>query len=799
LGFNVFTGFYYGYPNYYGSIIDHDDGSYTAEYTVDKSGMYVLRLALAEQGLNATYFNGTSFGQLFDDSFDSKVFIQSLQGRAVNYGSSISWTGDIGGNFTHDGSRGQGSYFGMYHTRNEPIVNVSNIRGIQPYLNSTSSPAMKYNFRDHFWSARWMGMITPLYPEVYKFTVEIDDNSETNLWLGGVGIQTNQSYLGNHVLNVSLSNRVKFAFYNFSDTRYREFLLEFVHYTGDAHLNIYWESISTPFSLIPATALTHWRNMSHFNLTIHPNTLCSQCSTAFGVSLEVAQVAIQQSFTIYGRDIYGNLQQKGGEEVTMFAIGSNGISFRGKVVDYGNSTYLMTYLPTESGIFRMYVTIGCCVPNYAVGSGAEIESVKPLLIGGKPFLLTITPAPLRPQNSPATGNGLIGGVAGEFLNFSVAFRDLHNNPTQVLDPNVVGVEIIFRDARNGDTVPPSVLNITRTMSGVIIGYRFERNGRFNMSVMLQNTSSNLPLYLPVIGSPFSLSFAPAAPFVNRTVCRGLGMRQASINSVDDATFELQLYDVYYNKIDDGGDKFFIRLFGDSNFTDSSLSIIPFCYDTSGGRYLCLYKPQYARKHQLQVKLLRRGFGVVGGEGLLGQYFTSFDGALLDFQNDAMMSKVDPQILLHWPHGYSLSYTDYGSVPDTLGTTQTPIVKNIAQSIRWTGYLVSPLSDLFTISVQTENLHVQVFLDQQLIFDNSPMSVFDLSPVVSRRVTLLQDSAYSIRIIGQISSSVAAEMNPVSLNLGWSTNTVPFHTISTTYLYSGADEIPFSPFPVQVQL
>jgi hypothetical protein len=50
--------------SYYGLPTDHLDGTYSISYTVPKSGQYVLRVAVAESGLNATYFNSTDFGHL---------------------------------------------------------------------------------------------------------------------------------------------------------------------------------------------------------------------------------------------------------------------------------------------------------------------------------------------------------------------------------------------------------------------------------------------------------------------------------------------------------------------------------------------------------------------------------------------------------------------------------------------------------------------------------------------------------------------------------------------------------------
>ena len=762
--------------------------------------MYVLRLALAEEGLNATYFNGTTFGQLFDRSYDSPTFIQSLEGNDVNFGNSISWTGDIGGNVSHDGSRGRNTYYNMYRTRMEPVINVSNTRGISTYLNS--SEGRNYNFREQYWSARWTGLITAPYPEVYKIILEIDDESTANLWIGGRGTHTNGSYVGEHVLNITLIDRVKESFYNFSDTKYREFLLDFVHYSGDAQLRIYWESLTTPYQMIPASAFSHWRNMSHFNLTIHPNDLCSRCSTAYGASLTRARVAVEQSFTIYGRDVYGNLLQRGGDVPSMFAIGENGVSFRGKVTDYGNSTYLVRYYPTQAGIFRMYVTIGCCPANKAVGYPSEIQQAGELLVQGSPFSLVIDPAPLKPSKSLSIGNGLSGSIAGETATFKILYRDIFNNPTVVVNASAnIQLKVLFVDSKSGDIVVPVYYEVKAvTEHEIIVIYMHTKAGTYNMSVMLafDEDQSRIKRFQHILSSPFNIIVSPASAAHNKTICRGLGMRQATLNSSTEASFEVQLFDGFGNKINFGGDRFYIRLVGDANYSMQSIHVVPLCTDTRNGRYVCKYRPLYRRFHHLHVKLLRNSIHNPGGSGLLAEYFTTFDGGNLDMQNLPIISRVDPKIAVSWPNGYYIPYDEYGTATNNSYVTSTnQVVQQIAQSIRWSGYLLAPRSDLYNISVEAENVHAQIFLDELLVYDASHISFKSSTKFVEVPTELQAGSAYAIRIIAKISNTIGSTNAAVSINLVWSTPTVPFHSISEFFLYPDAYEIPFSPFPVHV--
>ena len=75
-----YKGFFAGNPNFYSDkIIDYQNGSYRIDYTLNQTGEYVLRLALTERGLNATYFNGTRFGYLYNRNSTPQSYIDDLQ------------------------------------------------------------------------------------------------------------------------------------------------------------------------------------------------------------------------------------------------------------------------------------------------------------------------------------------------------------------------------------------------------------------------------------------------------------------------------------------------------------------------------------------------------------------------------------------------------------------------------------------------------------------------------------------------------------------------------------------------
>lgn len=114
------------------------------------------------------------------------------------------------------------------------------------------------------------------------------------------------------------------------------------------------------------------------------------------------------------------------------------------------------------------------------------------------------------------------------------------------------------------------------------------------------------------------------------------------------------------------------------------------------------------------------------------------------------------------------------------------LREAGQSIRWDGYLISPRSDYFNISVKATSLNVSIYCDNMLIFD-SLSNIEVPTPFV-------QNSVYQIRI----TATTTIQTNTItSIDLLWSTGIIKPYTIPTFFLYPDAQEINLSPFPVQV--
>lgn len=223
------------------------DGSYSISYVAPRAGMYVMRLSLAEAGLNLTLFNTTTFGHLFDKNHNPADFSTRNNGVPDNLGTTLSWTGDQGGMPGHRGDLGTGTYYDKFSSQVVGQVSLD-LTGRPPTsLIPSSRGNDSFRFRDEHWSAIYRGMITPLFAEMYTFSIEVDGDSAVDLRIGGVGNEFNQSVSGDVVLEYNASHPVRTGKFLFTDAASREIVLRYIHFTGDAKLILYWQSPSTPF------------------------------------------------------------------------------------------------------------------------------------------------------------------------------------------------------------------------------------------------------------------------------------------------------------------------------------------------------------------------------------------------------------------------------------------------------------------------------------------------------------------------------------------------------------------------
>ena len=799
-----YKGFHSGYPIVSGSWYDYGNGLYIGTYNVPLSGKYVTKLSVLEPGLNATYFNTTDFGFLTDADYNTDEFIVKHLGRDINLGSTISWTGDIGRRPGSLGDLASGSYVNRFTTRvedkidfdfkssissyfneynskydfNDTAIRLENVALVgdrQKYSNNDADGNKKWKFRDEQWSSVWSGLLKPPVAEEFTLHIIMDPTSSVVLSLGELE-NTVAKQVSSSISSIINSTSTKSSgSYNFTDDTYREFSLKYKHYEGPSFMKLMWESPSTPLQVIPESSFYHWRNISHYNTTIHPTKLSPMHSTAYGDSLNNAVVAKEQSFVVYARDRFGNLRQKGGEVPSMVAVGRDGIAFRGHVTDYGNSTYLIKYYPTVAGDFRMYVTMGCCAPHPNVGFPEEIHQMmeSKLLIEGTPFPLKILSAEMMSNRSIAIGAALRSVIAGSENDIDIYFRDAHNNPTSVDMLNFPKIKFYLWDVAKDRNVslsqeeggPLSIQIIETNLDKVKIRINMTLAGTYNLNILLNDEH--------VMGSPFPRVYVHAAKAsAQNVVCSGIGIRQGSKNT--SYPFKITLKDIYNNPLTVGGSKLYTRL---SNADPNGKLVIPTCTDLGNGEYSCQYRALTNGPHDLSIKLLNYDMNVHGGLGLMGHYAFSQDTYMNDtIGNPSIISKVDRVVKFSWPQG------DIVNGVLQLKAEESPL----AQSIVWDGFLVIPKTSHYQLSTEIRNMNATILIDDRVVYDTTTNFI--------KTHKMMENSAYSIRIVA-VSSSKKRE--PAGLTLVWSTDTMKKTIIPGAFLYDSAETIQFSPFLVSI--
>jgi hypothetical protein len=646
---------------------------------------------------------------------------------------------------------------------------------------------------------RYVGLITPQYAETYKFTLVTDSQSSSQLRIGGLGAATNNSLSGLVVATTNTSVSSSTGSYHFFDAKMREFVLEYVHgSTSPAKLKLYWESPSTPLSIVPESAFRHWRNISHFNLTANPTDLCSRCSTAFGDALSRASVGKLHSFLVYARDTFGNLRQIGGDRPSVVAIGPNGVGFRGVVTDYGNSTYLVEYYVTQVGIYKLYVSIGCCPAHPNIGVVKEIESIRELLIAESPFFLNVTSAVLTPERCTVRDSSLISVIAGSDNKFDILFRDVHNNPTTIISEDISLSRIEALDALvrfvkvdNGNTYVNNVDTPVEVFDGfATVFFNLTVAGNYLVYVTLNSTRNPTP----IIGSPFRITVNPAKGDASTTSVRGIGKWSAHINHL--SSFKIFVRDKYLNIVSHGGSIFLMRLVGAYRRDDPASVIIPLCSDNKNGNYNCSYTPITNGSHELRIQLLDSSINHPGGNGLVGRYFSNADGyddsTDPNINNPNLFTRIDPVIDFIWPYGSFGDKNYYSEIASRNMQLQ------LGSKVIWDGFIVAPTSDSYIIKADSINFNVSIYFDDILIFDStvSSLGCESRSNCLNQSVFLYRNSAYKIRVIATRLSTEINMSNSI-IKLKWYTPGFGETIIPKFFLYSTAHSIIYSPFSVAV--
>eukprot|EP00466_Bigelowiella_natans_P018016 jgi/Bigna1/138452/aug1.45_g13160 len=190
-----------------------------------------------------------------------------------------------------------------------------------------------------YWSAMWYGRFKVPVSETFRITASIDANCGVRLWLddsksGIVMARSFQEYAATKKALIDEYDPYQggtdvFADILLNKDTYYHILIHYRDYVGKASLKLYWESPSTPKSIIPASAFSTFRNVTApYDVTITNAASFHNTSTTHrtgdlnltyakieskGIPTKPVKAGIDFDFTIQLRDQFGNLQMNGGE------------------------------------------------------------------------------------------------------------------------------------------------------------------------------------------------------------------------------------------------------------------------------------------------------------------------------------------------------------------------------------------------------------------------------------------------------------------------------------------------------
>ena len=131
--------------------------------------------------------------------------------------------------------------------------------------------------------------------------------------------------------------------------------------------------------------------------------------------------------------------------------------------------------------------------------------------------------------------------------------------------------------------------------------------------------------------------------------------------------------------------------------------------------------------------------------------------------------------------------DYG-VPSGGADENIGALRKIGQSIVWEGYVVPPRDDEFNLRLYTKRMEGSVYIDDKLIYDSIEG--------ISETITFMANAAYYIRVEAVVTGATTWQA-PVSIDLEWKTPVIKWARIPSFFLFDSAEEVKFSPFPVNV--
>jgi len=355
------------FDDVYADIVDHIDGTYTANFVTERANVYE---AIAVQlrsggGLLGTYFTDYAFTNVYA-GYGEQVIDERI-------------------------------WFDWGYAAPQPSHDVN-------------FPASDY------FSVRWTGYLYPPYSETFTIFATIEGGSGVRLSLNGDVIIDEFDPLD--------GESDPFVIVQLSANTFYDLVLEFREQSGASKLLLEWESAS----IVPRTAIAgdylyyekhiggsgSGSGQSYANVSIIPATTLASACVLDGDALQTAVAGQNMSISITTMDAYGNIQTHAGNEETLFAlyvVTESAARINGTVLHAGSN-----------GSDGQYTA------SYAVSNASQSHTLHLTLNGvnvaSSPFTIAVLPGALSLTQSVAV---LSDGRAGELQSFVLYVADAHQN------------------------------------------------------------------------------------------------------------------------------------------------------------------------------------------------------------------------------------------------------------------------------------------------------------------------------------------------------------------------------------
>jgi hypothetical protein len=248
--------------------------------------------------------------------------------------------------------------------------------------------------------------------------------------------------------------------------------------------------------------------------------------------------------------------------------------------------------------------IGLYEANYVLTVAGEYSvsvTVKDVPVSGSPFTVVVAPNVFSPPACVAAGEGLSQTTLGAPSVFSISAFDQFGNIAEtfgaaftgmaVADPTIFGAEVA--------NVMPENARIVYQDGGQYDGqFAVTRSGQYLLYLMFENTH--------ISGSPFTILAQPLQADSTRSEAQGIGLERAYAGEVAD--FEVVAKDKYSNRLTAG------RMDIAINITGGPYSATANVYDRNDGTFQIFYIADVPRKYNVSIHL--NGFPLTGSPFVL---------------------------------------------------------------------------------------------------------------------------------------------------------------------------------------